>query len=57
MVNGIFDSSFEVAFPLTQDFLDYTYCDNDTNDIKNVGILHAIRAFPPEVVQRILNIK
>ena len=53
----IFDSDFEVAFPLTEDFLNYTCRGNDTDEIKFVGVLHAIRAVPPEVVQRRLNMK
>ena len=53
----IFDSNFEVTFPLTQDRLNYKCCGNDTNKNKFVGVLHAIRAVPPEVVQRRLNIK
>ena len=48
----IFDSNFEVAFPLTQDFLNYTCHGNDTEENKFVGVLHAIRAVPTEVVQR-----
>ena len=53
----IFDSNFEVALPLTQDCLDYTCCGNDTDKIKFVGVLHAMRAFPTEVVQRRLHMK
>ena len=53
----IFDSNFEVEFPLTQDCLNYTCRGNDTDDIKFFGVLHVIRAFTPEVVQRRLNIK
>ena len=53
----IFYSNFEVAFPLTQDCLNYTCRGNDTDEIKFSGVLHAIRAVPPEVIQRILNMK
>ena len=53
----IFDSNFEVAFPLTQDCLNYTFFGNDTDEIKFVIILHTIRAVPPEVVQRKLKLK
>ena len=53
----IFDSNFEVDFPLTQDCLNYTCCGNDTDEIKFVGVLNVIRAVPPEVVQRRLNMK
>ena len=53
----IFDSKFEVAFPLTQDFLDYTCRGNDTDENKKNCVLHTIRAVPPEVFQRRLNMK
>ena len=44
----IFDSNFEVAFPLTQEFLNDTCRGNETDEIKFVGVLHAIRSFPSE---------
>ena len=53
----IFDSNFEVKFPLTQDFLNVICCGNDTDEIIFVGVFHSIRAVPPEVVQIILNMK
>ena len=53
----IFDYSFKVAFPLTQDCLNYIYCGNDTDENKCIGVLHAIIAVPPGVFQRILNMK
>ena len=53
----IFDSNFEVAFPLTQDFLNYICRGNDTNKIRSVGVFHTIREVPPKVVIRILNTK
>ena len=53
----VFDSNFEVTFPLTQDFFNYIYRGNDTNEIKFIGVLCAIRAFHSKVVQRIVNIK
>ena len=53
----IFDSNFEVAFPLTQDFLNYTCRGNEKYEIKFVGVLNTIREVPPEVIQRRLNIK
>ena len=53
----IFDSNFEVAFPLEQDCLNYTCRGNDTDDIKIFGVLHAIREPPPKVVQMRLNMK
>ena len=34
----IFDSNFEVAFPLTQDCLNFTYLGNDTNEIGFFGV-------------------
>ena len=52
-----FDSNFEVAVPLKQDCLNYNCRGNDTYDNKCVGVLHAIRAAPPEFFQRRLNIK
>ena len=53
----IFDSNLEFALPLTKAWLKYICFGNDTDEIKFVGVLHAIRAVPPEVVQRILNMK
>ena len=53
----IFYSNFEVAFPLTQDCLNYTCPGNDTDENKFVGVLHAIIEVPPEVIQRRLNVK
>ena len=54
---SIFDSNFEVAFPPTQDCLNYTFRGNDTYEIKFVGVLHTIRAVPIEFFQRKLNMK
>ena len=53
----IFDSNFEVTFPLTKDCLNYICRGNDTDEIKFVGVLRVIRLVSPEVVQIILNIK
>ena len=53
----IFDSNFEVDFALTQGCLNYICRGNDTDEIKLVGVLQAIIAVPPEVVQRRLNMK
>ena len=53
----IFDSNFEVAFPLKQDSLNYTCRGNDTDDIKEISVLHVIIAVPPEIFQRRLNMK
>ena len=53
----IIDSNFEVALPLTHDFLNYTCCGNDTDENTCFGVLYAIKAVPPEVFQRRLNMK
>ena len=53
----IFDSNLKVALPLTQDSLNYTCRDNDTDAINFAGVLHAIISVPPEVVQSRLNMK
>ena len=53
----IFDSNLKVALPLTHDSLNYIFRGNDTDENKFIGILHAIRAVPNEVVQRRLNMK
>ena len=53
----IFDSNLKVALLLTQDCLNCTYRGNDTDEIKRFGVLNAIIAVPPEVVQRRLNMK
>ena len=45
----VFDSNLKVALPLTHDCLNYTCRGNDTDEIKLVGVLHAIRSSPPEV--------
>ena len=53
----IFDSNLKVALPLTQVCLNDICCGNDTEENKFTGVLHDIRAVPPEVVQRRLNTK
>ena len=53
----IFYSNLKVVLPLTQDSLNYICRGNDADDNKFIGVLHAIRAFPPGVFQRILNMK
>ena len=53
----IFDSNFEVTFPLTEYYLNYICRVNYTAGIIFLGVLHAIRAVPPKVFQRRLNIK
>ena len=47
----IFDSNFEVAFPPTQDCLNYICRGNDTDQIKFVGVLHAIISVPPDIIK------
>ena len=53
----IFGSNLKVALPLKQDYLNYICPDNDTDENKFIGVLHSIRAVPPEVFQIRLNIK
>ena len=48
---------YNLSNPLTQDCLNYTSLGYGTDEIKVVGVLHAIIAVPPEVVQRRLNMK
>ena len=52
----IFDSNLEFALLLTKASLNYICSGNDTDDITFVGVLHAIGAVPPIVVQIKLNI-
>ena len=52
----IFDSNLESALPLTKVSLNYICSGNDTDEITFVGVLNAIRAVPPVVVQKRLNI-
>ena len=52
----IFDSNLESALPLTKALLNYICSGNDNDEITFVGVLHAIRAVPPVVVQKRLNI-
>ena len=52
----IFDSNLEFALPLTKASLNYICSGNDTDEITFVGVLRAIRAVPPIVVQRKLKI-
>ena len=53
----IFDSDLKVALPLTQVCLNCICCGDDTDENEFIGVLHAIREFPPEVGKRILNMK
>ena len=52
----IFDSNLESALPLTKAWLNYICSGNDTDEITFVGVLNAIRAVPPVVVQKRLKI-
>ena len=52
----IFDFNLKLSLTLTQDSLDYIFCGNDTDEDKFIGVLHAIIAVTPEVVQRKINI-
>ena len=52
----IFDSNLESALPLTEASLNYICSGNDTDEITFVGVLNAIIAVPPVVVQKILKI-
>ena len=52
----IFDSNLESALPLTNASLNYICSGNDTDEITFVGVLRAIRAVPPVVVQQRLKI-
>ena len=48
----IFDSNLVFTLPLTKASLNYICSGNDTDEITFVGVLHAIRAFPPVVAQK-----
>ena len=52
----IFDSNLESSLPLTEASLNYICSGNETDEIKFVGVLHAIRAVPPVVIQQRLKI-
>ena len=52
----IFYSNLEFSLPLAKVLLNYICYGNDTDEIKFVDVLRAIRAVPPIVVQRKLNI-
>ena len=43
-----FDSNLKRALPLTQDSLKYICRGNGTDENKFIGVLHTIRAVPPE---------
>ena len=53
----IFDSILKLALPLTRAWLNYICSDNDNDKIEFIDVLHAIRAVPPEGVQKRLNTK
>ena len=46
----MFDSNFEVVFPLKQDYLNYVCPGIDTDEIGFAGVLHDITSVPPRVV-------
>ena len=52
----LFDSNLESALPLTEASLNYICYGNDTDEITSVGVLNAIIAVPPPVVQKRLKI-
>ena len=53
----IFDSNLISVLPLTRALLNYICSGNDTDKIEFIDVLHAIRAVPPEGVQKRLNMK
>ena len=53
----IFDSNLKLALPLTRAWLNYICSGNYTDKIEFIAVLHAIRAVPPEGVQKRLNMK
>ena len=55
-IKWIFGSNLEFALPLTKVSLNYICSGKNTDEITFVGVLHAIRAVPPIVVQKKLNI-
>ena len=48
----IFDYNLEFALPLTKASINFICSGKDTYDITFVGVMHAIGAVPPIVVQR-----
>ena len=52
----IFGSNLESVLPLTKALLNCICSGNDTDDITFAGVLNAIRAVPPVVVQKRLKI-
>ena len=52
----IFDYNLESALTLTEASLNYICSVNDTDEITFAGVLNAIRAVPPVVVQKRLKI-
>ena len=53
----MFDYNLKLALPLTRAWLNYIYSGNDTDTIEFIAVLRAIRAVPPEDVQKILCMK
>ena len=52
----LFDYNLECALPLTEASLNYICSGNENDEITFVGVLHAIIAVPPVVVQQRLKI-
>ena len=48
----IFDYNLEFALPLTKASINFIFSGKDTYDISFVGVINAIGAVPPIVVQR-----
>ena len=48
----IFDSNLKLVLTLTLAWLNYICSSDDTDEIAFVGVLHAIRAVPPEGFQK-----
>ena len=53
----ISDSNLKLALPLTRAWLNYICSVNDTDKIEFIAVFLAIRAVPPEGVQKRLNMK
>ena len=53
----ILDSNLKLVLPLTKSWLNYICSGNNTDKIEFIAVLHAVRAVPPECVQKRLNMK
>ena len=51
-VNGYLIIIWNFALPLTKAYRNFIFSGKDTYDITFVGVMHAIEAVPPIVVQR-----